>query len=450
MIKLEENVQVNMFKLAISGIVAYVLYFLAYAVTLNLFMLLFILFCSIVIVTSKNLLEAFIFYLMIIPSATYVSLNNEFLISYHFLIMLVFLIKCFTSSNFKLNKIATIFYLIFVTYTLIVGTLKGNMSATDLIILLSYAPCLFFTKAMSMENYKKCINLFSFGMLLSLLVGMTRSFIPTLDVALRSADVDIASSEVSRFGGLAYDSNFLGMFSLMLISFHLVILIRAKNNSNEKFLSYVYIIIFTLSGLLSYSKTFFLMYIFIVLFLIFFVWKLNPIKVLAVFVLLVLANYLLEIGLNFSVKDYINSRIIGRATDLSSFTTHRSILWAEYGNYIISSLEQFLFGAGIGNKIISKQVAHNTYLEIIYLLGAIGTTIFLIFNVIIYKIVSYSVKRTRRNVIQWLPLLLFLMVIFSLNCFTNAETPSFIILIIMTLYLPNTNQKIGDEIKSER
>ena len=66
---------------------------------------------------------------------------------------------------------------------------------------------------------------------------------------------------------------------------------------------------------------------------------------------------------------------ITSANDISSLTTGRFDIWINYLSFLFDNLGRFLFGGGLGAEMLNKRVAHNTYIDLLYYLGILGTTL---------------------------------------------------------------------------
>ena len=73
-----------------------------------------------------------------------------------------------------------------------------------------------------------------------------------------------------------------------------------------------------------------------------------------------------------------------QVTNVDSLTTGRSYIWKDYLNFFLNNPSSFLLGRGLGAEVLNSHAAHNTYIDLLYYLGIIGTLFtFLVFFVLI-------------------------------------------------------------------
>ncbi|MFW3578598.1 hypothetical protein ACN9KL_09165 [Vagococcus fluvialis] len=413
----------NIFKV----ILLYFIFFFSFLVTLNPFMLLFIFLSSSFIFFTNSTSTSLAIYFAILPVNNIVSLNYDFQKSYFFLITIALIIRLLIFQ--RINTTLTIIYLLFVSYIYLVATYFSGLSFSNLLALLNYSLIIFLVSKYNKADIQKIILLGSIGFLLSSWIGVMRYIVENLNAALRSSSVLIGGTDTLRFSGLAYDTNYYGVWSIFLVSCLLVLFSKESNRYIKNMYLLLLISIASL-GFLTYSKAFVLTLLLLIIFYIVIELKMNPFKIIGVFMFIFIVAILLKASLDFSIIEFISSRIIGKSNNLTSFTTHRDLLWKEYLNHIFSSFNTFLFGSGIRNQILHTQVAHNFYIEILYLIGFIGTIGFLsLFSVFYLKLKKRISKKI--SLFQLSPLLSFLVVAFSLNFFSVNETVMYLFIAII-------------------
>jgi O-antigen ligase len=90
------------------------------------------------------------------------------------------------------------------------------------------------------------------------------------------------------------------------------------------------------------------------------------------------------------------------ASDIATLTTGRSDLWASYTEYLIQNPFVLLFGSGFGAPLINGHGAHNTYLDLLYYLGIVGTVILLAYFASVFKILPKPKQRKFLNYGIWI------------------------------------------------
>lgn len=80
----------------------------------------------------------------------------------------------------------------------------------------------------------------------------------------------------------------------------------------------------------------------------------------------------------------------GNSLGVDSLTTGRSEIWRDYFKFFSSHLFSDTFGRGLGYITLNNAAAHNTYIDLLYQLGVVGTTCLL-------SIIAGGFKRYRCN-----------------------------------------------------
>ena len=187
-------------------------------------------------------------------------------------------------------------------------------------------------------------------------------------VAIRGPESPaIWGTSIMRFSGLIRDPNYY--MTLLLVG--LAILCKLKETDRIGggwFWSLA--LALTAFGVLTYSKTFFL--VFILLGGVYIVWQFWSRKVFkgvffTIAAVLAATYMLLSENSPFAI-------VIERLTSgdtLSDFTTGRSELFVQYWNVITQNIGSILFGLGLDAPILGKGT-HNLFLEVVYFTGVVG------------------------------------------------------------------------------
>lgn len=192
-------------------------------------------------------------------------------------------------------------------------------------------------------------------------------------IAIRGQEsVAIWGTSIMRFSGLIKDPNY---YMTMLVT-GMAALCKLKETGRVPTLWFWgQIVIMTAFGILTYSKTFFLM--FILLGGMYILWQFWSKKLLKgmVFVILgmaVSAFFLFSENSPFAV---VLTRLTS-SRNLSDITTNRSDLFLLYWNVITENLQSVLFGFGLNAPILGRGT-HMLFLEIIYFVGVVGLILIL-------------------------------------------------------------------------
>lgn len=133
-----------------------------------------------------------------------------------------------------------------------------------------------------------------------------------------------------------------------------------------------------------------------------------------------------------------------------SLLTGRSQLNDDYLTYIFSDTRSLFLGSGITTERFygASNNVHNIYIELLFKLGILGTVLY-----IVTLLSAFGVRYIYKNivylpVINWLPLLFFLVVFAFLAGVTNYALPFYFCIIYFGLRfheLPHTNRLMEDE-----
>ncbi len=219
-------------------------------------------------------------------------------------------------------------------------------------------------------------------------------------------------SEIFRFQGLFEDPNYY----MTLLCVGIALLLKLLDSKKIRLLPFLTMLgVLVLCGVLTYSKTFFLMVV--LMSACYIMWQFNDKKILKslmlVLVVLLVANVLLV------AEDSIFSVVLTRlttATDISELPTGRSDVFAAYWNKITENIFTFLFGQGMGAKELFK-APHNLYLEIVYYTGVTGLLIPVGCLVCLFRAALRKVADQPKQSFfsKYLPLLTVVIIFFALH-----------------------------------
>lgn len=240
------------------------------------------------------------------------------------------------------------------------------------------------------ENDGKNIFLFYvFGIAVSS-AAVAMNLIPNLSNYFQVQDLGYDYDHMVRFSGLYADPNYYSIN--VIISLCIIILLNHKKQL-PALPSLALAGLMVTFSIMTFSKSAFLMLIFpLVLFLYSQIKKKKYIlSMILIFASIILVVY--AFSGRISAFDIILSRL--DQSDTSSLTTGRSDLWQGYIDHLMNSLLTLVFGAGFGAPIIGPKAAHNTYIDLAYYLGIIGTVLLLI---VLHAISKSTCRKTRLSV----------------------------------------------------
>lgn len=216
------------------------------------------------------------------------------------------------------------------------------------------------------------------GLLYSSLVAYVFRDLPILRQHLSTLKLYVHTTEgmqlsnIVRFTGLYPDPNYYAVNMFIAISGLLIL----RNYGKMKHTAFTYISVITLLvfGVLTVSKSFFLMTFMVALYIFIvsirqkhFGAALLLLGATAVFVLLLFSGWI--DGLNLLLNRFEASN------DINDLTSNRWVIWNNYLNYLKENPILLFVGSGLGNDFGNLKAAHNTVIESIASLGIIGTGI---------------------------------------------------------------------------
>ena len=102
---------------------------------------------------------------------------------------------------------------------------------------------------------------------------------------------------------------------------------------------------------------------------------------------------------------------------LSGITTGRTDIWGGYFREIFGSVKGFLLGNGLNSVISGGRPAHNTYVEGLYMLGAVGIGTYLT-----ALRAAVTIPAAKRIGVMWLPAAVVLIRFLAAGIFTYDNT----------------------------
>lgn len=238
------------------------------------------------------------------------------------------------------------------------------------------------------------------GLLLSSLIGQAKAFIPALGEFL----VDVRAYEVSgladRFTGLIGDPNHYSSISILVTVGLICQLFNGK--LSRKWLIVAGILI--MFGLNTVSKSYFLMLCVVAVLVLLMCVKKKKYNWFGAGVVTILLILILVAAGSI---DVFNS-MLQRLTNTTDITTGRLGIWIMYLRELFSEPVRLMFGHGIAAEILGK-VAHNSYIDLIFYYGLVGSFVYL------YPLFLILSRKTSSDLFHIAPLICFLMLAFFLS-----------------------------------
>ena len=220
----------------------------------------------------------------------------------------------------------------------------------------------------------------------------------------------IWGTRIIRFQGLFTDPNYY--MSLLIIGGSILCKLKETKRIRSVWFWSMGVAL-TFFGILTYSKTFFLVFLLLCgIYIVWQFWSRKAFKGMAFALVAVVVGFYVLLAENspFAV-------VLARLTnsdDLSDLTTGRSDLLVIYWKNITENMITFFFGRGLGAPLLQGRGAHNLYLEIVYYVGIVG----LILILCLYGgVVAELIKRNESARKQSLVAKYFVLVIMAVQYF---------------------------------
>lgn len=243
----------------------------------------------------------------------------------------------------------------------------------------------------------------------------------------------IWGSGILRFQGLLRDPNYY----MTTVIVGLAALAKLKECRRIRLLSFILMgVAFVMFGVLTYSKTFFLM--FALLGVVFIIWQFWNKKfllgtVLVIAVVLTAETLLFSENSPFAV---VMSRFLS-SEDISDLTTGRTDIYLDYLAAIVKNPIIFFFGYGIAAPELER-APHNIYLQIIYHMGVVGLALIVGFLVTMVKVLKDQMPETQEQsaISKYVVLLMMAVLYFSLQGIFDVDFYGSMFIAFLAMIIP--------------
>lgn len=279
----------------------------------------------------------------------------------------------------------------------------------------------------------KCFKFLTIGLIVSGLLGAVSLL---FDSPLKSI-IYIDTEGYKRLQLYSFHTNFLSMLCLFNMAFYIYQIVNQKGRTLE---SVICILISSVVGILTLSKTFLLLFALMAIYLIIHLivkykkhsWKfVIPIVVIAIVLVACFHDFLIDIAQRFLAYD--------TGSLLSKLTTGRTAIWEKYIDSARSSVLKMLFGVGLFTKDIISIGPHNVFLFLIYRIGVVGI---ILLCVLIYSYAKCSQTKLKLTLKNCLPVLLWLVI--SLEEMILSERFVYFLLFAIMLLRSEENVEVSE------
>ncbi len=303
-------------------------------------------------------------------------LGGDIGIILYFCCILVYIIKAYAVIIFK-DKTKPNFVLLILSIILILYSLI-HFQNVNITTFLNIAIFIFIILGLNLYVRKKEIFNFHYNIKLlcvSIIIASILSCLYFVSPYLQSFITPFyLTTNLVRFSALFTHPNTLAILCEIALSILTFFLITEK----KSIFNIVLFCLITLIGLLTFSKTFILLLLVILIAIFIKGLKINKKITLITTGIILLCTIIFCIVAN-DVVNIVIERFFGRITECNSFrdfmnmiTTDRFDLWVEYLKEIFYHPTIFFFGKGLGCLPIQILGAHNTFISLFYQLGIVG------------------------------------------------------------------------------
>ncbi|GHH97718.1 hypothetical protein [Neobacillus kokaensis] len=298
---------------------------------------------------------------------------------------------CIKKTKFEISNI--FFPLLLTVYTLFVKLLNGaSYEPTYLffIMMIFFIP-IYFRKYKDEIDFETCILFLTTGVLGAAISAKILTNFPHMLEYINIYEWKRVG--LIRLSGFYGDANFYSVHILVSIA-SLIITLRKTSQKKWASLQIVMIMALLYFGMLSVSKMFIFCIVLMAL-----VWVLcfliekgdifNKLRTILTFFLV-----LVVISANNLFSKQLNLYFIrfGMVSDTQTLTTGRIDLVVMYLEYLFSSIKGLFWGIGLTPEYLNGSSSHNTFVQILYQVGILGTIIGILWCGMVYSIISNKIK----------------------------------------------------------
>ncbi len=387
------------------------------------------------------------------PFSSMLKLSLES-ISFIAVFCLLMLFKLFSDKRISVSPTSLLCFILFIALQVVTILIYDANYMTVTSMLISAAFVMFVSAhfgSSAEENQTILLRAslcFSIGTSLMLLLSDLFPRLPYQVHPTKYAELVAAN----RYGATILDPNELAQVILIAIGL-LIAVIPSLKSKFTKFLSIVLVLYMAITGIRTNSKSYVLSIVLLFAFLMFLyirmvVKKEGASKAFSRFlpVLLVAA-----VGCAFLIVNFVIPVFDARSSEQTDMLTNRTGIWESYIQALSLRIDVMLFGCGPSNVThlmklmgrITSTVPHNTYLEYVIQFGGIG----LILLFVAWKATFKQIK-AKMNSYYVLPLVAFLITAFGIS--VNANDCPYILLALLSLPLPTTNNLRIIEVRNSK
>ena len=289
--------------------------------------------------------------------------------SFFTILFIAYVAKSMVKRQFNIK---TFFLAILLGFYLL--AFSGTGEIITIITMLVGVFLVYFSTNQEDVKFDNTVISYSLGILLSSIIGLMQENLPIVERFVISRLSKLGEGNyVNRFSGLHGNPNYFTVDVIIVLAALAILIMQNKKNM-------VAIVLFgTLSviGLLSISKSFLLSWLMLIFWMFISSFQLNVGKIVKILLLICCLFVVVYFFSKESIDLYL-VRFLGNTNEsFSDMTTGRADIWQAYMREIFASTKNVFFGKGIGAELVNQKGAHNTYIELWYMLGLFGGILYL-------------------------------------------------------------------------
>lgn len=325
---------------------------------------------SLIVFLVSDIRQSIIFLFFLLPFATILKQDVDGMSFYTVLFFFVVLKMIMKHRTIDVRLVVAI--LLFFLYGLF---FSGEAQLTTIITMLVGVLMLYCIKQEDINaDISSTVIAYSIGICLASVLALFKQSFPIINEFVTDSMIKLGAEEYAeRFAGLHGNPNYFTLDVTVALS--ALIVLSYYNNKKPK--TYILCLIaLSVFGLMSVSKSFLLVWIFLIL-----CWFVLSIKQgagkLFKFISVVIIGAMI---IYLFTYDYVNTylfRFVEEGTGtFDDLTTGRTVIWDKYIKAIFNDIKILLLGNGL-NTILTTidKGTHSTYLSSLFGLGIIGTAI---------------------------------------------------------------------------
>ncbi len=338
---------------------------------------------------------------------------------------------------FVLPRKATLLIVLFAVYIILGQLVSGSFMLFRTIKLICNV--LFLSSVLNSEvefDHKKIFLSYIVGNVVASFIGMLDSSFFKIKSYVGEIEVGgIEFIDLTRFTGLYTDPNYYTVGLIICLCLIVILYHREEISTLYSIFISATIIYFLI---MTYSKSAIIMIVLPFGCLIYSLFKKRKNSSLIIILFSAIFIVMLALVGRINALNVVLTRFEAsetmEGTDINSLTTGRFEHWMMYIKYLPNSLHTMIFGESISADPINGRAAHNTYLDMWYFLGIVGSVLLVL---LLMSILSQNRHQiiNKRNPLNYSVLIGILILYFFLSELFYFDLPFHIFLAFITLNL---------------